>query len=176
MHAWKEEELGGDETPRSANEVGAVPLGEGVAFTWILVSVLVTLVVTLGGAYGIKVGIQKAFANEGLDKYRGYILLATQWAPMLAFVISGWLTARMSPGRTITEPALGAAISVAVLAALVVFRPGPIETQFGAVLPNVSGLNAALKLNLFAQAMFAAACLSCAGAYFGEVAQERSSV
>ena len=102
-------------------------------------------------------------------------MYAIMWAPCLAFVIAGWISARLSPGRTIVEPAIGSVLSITILFGLAIYRPGPVDTLLGSLAFNFTE-GIALKVNIFALAMFNAAMLSCAGAYFGEVAQERASV
>lgn len=177
MHvkAWRSEEE--DKKEHEPTEVGAVPLGDKLSFTWVLLSLVITLVVGLGGAYGVKVGLTQLAAKQDMAKIAAYVKLAVWWGPMLAFVIAGWIAARLSPGRTIAEPAIGAALSVVVMLALVMFRPGPLETMLaGIAIPNVEEKTLPLLANLFTMAMFNAACLACAGAYFGEVAQERAKV
>jgi len=160
--------------PRAA---GIVPLGHKLSVLWILLSTLIMLVITIGGIYGGKMGVKALVDRHEIQKYGVYIIGFIMWAPTLAFVISGWITARFSPGRTIAEPALAAALTVAVLTGLVLFRPGPVDTFLGAARLDLLDLPVpiGLKANVFALAMFNAAMLSLAGAYFGEVAQEKAT-
>ncbi|MHC4393465.1 MAG: hypothetical protein ACYS22_19395 [Planctomycetota bacterium] len=174
VDAWK------DEKEHSAAEVGAEPLGERTSFLWILISTIITLVVTVGLVFGAKFGVTKLVSSADLVKYVIWVALALWWAPSLALVFSGWIAARMSPGRTITEAAVGGALSVAIIVAVVVFQPDMIDKLLGmnvtGTVSNYSGVPMAMKINAFALAMFNAAMLGCAGAYFGEVAQEQAAI
>ncbi len=170
---WKEDRP--DNPPLEPTEVGAIVLGEKISFLWIFVSIFITLLITIGGVFAFNFGLKKGLANEDFKKYFEYAQYAVMWAPCLAFVISGWITARLSPGRTIAEPAIGAVLSITILFGLAIYRPGPIDGLMADMVLNLSE-GIALKVNLFSLAMFNGAMLSCAGAYFGEVAQERSKV
>lgn len=176
MAAWKPDDA--DPVTHDPKEVGAEALGEKISVSWIFISFLLTLVIGIGGAYGVKVALLPKLASDpDLAKVTAYVKLALWWGPMLAFVIAGWLTARLSPGKTITEPALGAALSVAAMVALVIFQPGPVADLLGGLSSTrVAERGVPEVANVFAMAMFNAAMLACAGAYFGEVAQERASV
>lgn len=180
MKAWKNE--GGDEESAPAQnpaDVGAVALGETFSFGWVIASIFITLISSVVGIVIAKYAMTAMATEEKIQEYADYIQYGMYWGPSLAFVVSGWIVARFSPGRTISEPAIGAVIAVTVLCGLLIWQPGPIETvlelKSGAVKTLGSG-NLPLKLNLCLLAMFNAACLACAGAYFGEVAQERTAV
>ncbi len=74
--------------------------------------------------------------------------------------------------------ALGAALAIAVLFSLQGLELAPLASLMSAVpvmLPPVEG-TFALKANVFTLELFKYACLSGAGAYFGEVAQEKARV
>lgn len=177
MKAWKDEDKSErEQQEHEPDEVGVQPMGEKVSFGWILTSVMITLGLVVGGSYGMKLGLPKLMSNPDVAQAQAYIKLALYWLPPLVFVLAGWITARFSPGKTITEPALGAALSVAVLVALVIFQPGPIKALLTDIIPAMPDLPVAQMANSFALAMFTAAMLACSGAYFGEVAQERSRV
>ncbi len=138
---------------------------------------MITLVLGVGGAWGVNYCLQNLLSNADKQAYAAYIDLALWWGPILACLFAGYLTARMSPGLTIAEPAIGAALSVALLVlALVapweslqqaIAKIGlgnfPLEVKADKIRPPV--------INLFGLAMFVAACIACTGAYFGEVAQ-----
>ncbi len=173
MEAWKD-----DKKEHDPKEVGAVPLGESLSLAWLLMSTIITLVITIGGSKVISIGLEGALSKPEIEKYVHYVTYALLWAPTLAFVIAGWVSARLSPGRTIVEPALGAALAIAVLFSVQQLDPAPLQSLMGAVpvtMPQMEG-TFALKANAFALELFKYACLSCAGAYFGEVAQEKANV
>lgn len=176
MKAWKDG--ANDAGPaKKPDEVGAVPLGESFSVTWMVVSIVFTLVATILGILGAKYVLTKLVTQEEVKQYADYIKLGMYWGPSLAFVVSGYIVARFSPGRTISEPAVGASLAVAIFAGLIFAKTPVIEVL--AISSDVRFLDQgamALKLNLFLLAMFNAALLACAGAYFGEVAQERGTV
>ncbi|GIW71259.1 MAG: hypothetical protein KatS3mg102_0801 [Planctomycetota bacterium] len=178
VSAWKE----GDDKEHAPADVGAVPLGEKMSLGWVLAAVVVTLVLGVGGAYGVHMGLKQLAAHmepAEFARYRPYLALGTWWGPALACLIAGYLTARLSPGLTIAEPALGAALSVAILAVLWVTQPGPVGNwlqQIGLSSGAAQVQINAVVINLFILSMFIAACIACTGAYFGEVAQQRRSV
>ncbi|MBI2899464.1 MAG: hypothetical protein HYY17_04725 [Planctomycetes bacterium] len=157
------------------SQAGIVALGQKTSFLWIFIALFITLTITVGGAYGAKMGIKKLVSSQDLQKYTPHAVLAVMWAPCLAFVVAGWITARFSPGRTIAEPAIGAVLSVAVLFVVALLRPGPVDAALGPVRIDLTH-GAALQINLFFLAMFNAAMLACAGAYFGEVSQSRAVI
>lgn len=177
VKAWSDNTEQPDAKAAKPEDVGAVALGEKLAVGWVLASVIITLVTSLAGIVGVK-HLMQMMASGDLTEYSDYIKLGMFWGPSLAFVVSGWIVARFSPGRTIAEPAIGAAITVAVLVGLLIFKPGPLEAwlTIGGSDEFLGKGTLLLKLNLFALGMFNAACLACAGAYFGEVAQERTDV
>jgi len=180
MKAWKDEEKPEEQQQEHApNEVGAVALGEKMSFGWIFASIICTSVLSIAGIVGVKAVLTSLASGKAgdLQQYSDYIKLGLFWGPSMAFVVSGWVIARFSPGRTISEPAIGAAFTVAILVGLVIFKPGPTAAWFtiGENVELLKGGNLALQLNLFLLGMFNAACLGVAGAYFGEVAQERSA-
>jgi len=176
--AWKPEKE--DAQPLEPAEVGAELLGQKISFSWVLIGTLVTLAISIGGAYGVKVGLPRLMQNPDVAKIAPYLSLAVMWGPLLAFVFSGWLTARLSPGKTIAEPALGAAIAVAVMVTLFLTRPGPVAVWLEDI-PRIT-VQGNMKdqipflANVFTMAVFTASMLACAGAYFGEVAQDRAKV
>lgn len=171
MKPWKDE--GPNAPPAEPKDVGAVPLGEKLAIGWVFISLFIMLILGVGGAVGAKLGIQKITSSDW-DQYGTYMWLGLMWAPSLAFVLAGWVTGRFSPGRTIAEPAIGAVLFVAIVAAIVVWRPGPLDSFLGPVRLDFQEAKQ-LKVNLIFFGMFNGAMLACAGGYFGEVAQERST-
>lgn len=164
-----------DAPPVSAAQAGLVALGEKTSYGWVFISMLLTLVITVGGGYGAKLGMRQLMSSQDLQQYLTYAVFAAMWAPCLAFVTAGWITARFSPGRTIVEPAVGSVLTVAVLFFLAALKPGPVAQLLGSYDLKFNQ-GTALKVNLFVLAMFIAAMLACAGAYFGEVSQSRSNV
>lgn len=172
MKPWREERP--DAPPADPKDVGAVPLGEKTSIVWVLASTLIMLILGAGGTLGAKFGLQKAVDLQEWERYRPYLWMGLMWAPSLAFVIAGWLTGRLSPGRTITEPAIGAVLFVAIVAVVLVLRPGPVATYLGSFRLDFNEART-WKLNVLFLAMFNAAMLACAGGYFGEVAQERAT-
>lgn len=156
------------------SQAGVVALGQKTSILWILISMIITLVITVGGGYGAKLGLKKLISMQDFQEYRQYVVFAVMWAPCLAFVIAGWITARFSPGKTITEPALGAILAILAVFLVLHFRPGPVRTYVSYDL--AMGEATALKLNFLLLGMFVAAMLACAGAYFGEVSQSRAVI
>lgn len=163
-----------DAAPVNPTQAGIVALGQKTSFGWIAISLLITLAITAGGAWLGKFALDRIVKAEDMEKYGHYGVMALMWAPCLAFVVAGWITARFSPGRTIVEPAVAAVLSVCILFALAALRPGPVAD----LVPVDLRMSEAtmLKLNFFFLAMFNAAMLACAGAYFGEVSQSRSMI
>jgi hypothetical protein len=178
MEVWKNE--GNDNAPaQSPADVGAVALGETFSIGWVVASIFITLIASILGIFIAKYVMTALATETKVQEYRDYIQYGMYWGPSLAFVISGWIVARFSPGRTISEPAIGAVIAVTALVALLIWQPGPIATLLELKKGSIQTLsegNMPLKLNLCLLAMFNAACLACAGAYFGEVAQERTAI
>jgi hypothetical protein len=178
MSAWKNE--GNDSAPaQKPEDVGAVALGETFSIPWVIGSIIITFITSIIGIVLAKYMMTAMATEAKVQEYADYIQYGMYWGPSLAFVVSGWIVARFSPGRTISEPAIGAVIAVTALVALLIWQPGEIasilEIKKGAVQTLAAG-NLPLKLNLCLLAMFNAACLACAGAYFGEVAQERNAI
>ncbi|MDF1664095.1 MAG: hypothetical protein P1V97_20165 [Planctomycetota bacterium] len=164
MKAWKNEGKDDESAPaQNPADVGAVALGETFSFGWVVASIFITLISSVLGIFIAKYIMTALATEEKIQEYSDYIQYGMYWGPSLAFVASGWIVARFSPGRTISEPAIGAVIE------------SMLELKAGAVKTLGSG-NLPLKLNLCLLAMFNAACLACAGAYFGEVAQERTAI
>lgn len=178
MNAWKDKPEGGEEKAHNPNDVGAVALGESMSIPWIIASVIITMITIAGGIYGAKYVLTTLVKQEDIKEYANYIALGMYWGPSLAFVISGWIVARFSPGRTIAEPAVGATLAMAIFTGLVLQPELPVAKllQIGDDINFLAKGNMILKLNLFLLASFNAACLACAGAYFGEVAQERNAM
>lgn len=175
MKAWKDEDEKEDAAAKNPDEVGAVPLGEKLSIGFVLASVIITIVTTIAGIFLAKYLLTAMVTDDNVAKYADYIKLGMFWGPSLAFVVSGYVVARLSPGRTISEPAIGAAIAVAIFVSLLIAKPDAVSAVL-AIKEDVNLLadgNLPLKLNLFGLGMFNAACLACAGAYFGEVAQEK---
>lgn len=174
IKAWGDE--GEDAPAKAPSDVGAVALGEKLNFGWVVASIVMSLVTTIGGVYFFKFLLQRMATDANLQAYAQYIYFGMLWGPALAFVASGWIVARFSPGRTIAEPAIGAALAIAGIVGTLLASPGILKTL--AVTDqqiDLTGGDFALKVNVFLLGMFVAACLACAGAYFGEVAQERTS-
>jgi hypothetical protein len=175
MTAWKD-----DEAEHAPAEVGAVALGQKLSLAWLFISVIMTLIMAVGGAWGLHYLLTNVVSAEDQERYAVYIELGLWWGPVLACLISGWITARMSPGLTIAEPAIGAALSVALIVLAVVAPWEAAQDLIAQV--GLSGLPVKADaitppvINVFGLAMFLAACVACTGAYFGEVAQHKRAV
>lgn len=119
---------------------------------WIFLGALVNtgvVVVSLAGAVyvGHQLGIDFAAANEGDMRSNGPLVLLGS-AVMAAFPVAGYLIARASGSRSVLEPAMGAAASIALVVTLLSVA-APVAVVFAlAVAPLAFGL-------------------ACAGAWFG---------
>lgn len=177
MSAWEGKPEKAEKKVHNPADVGAVVLGESISLSWLLASVLITLFMIASGIYSAKYVFTALIQQQNVKEYANYLFLGMYWGPSLAFVISGWIVARFSPGRTIAEPALGATLAMAIFAGLFLHSEFPVaKLLVGADMNILNKGNLLLKLNLFLLALFNAACLACAGAYFGEVAQERHTI
>ena len=162
----------------SPEAAGAVALGETLYLGWVFASFLLTVTVATLGVLGAKyLGFAMAMGTP-LVEVADYVKAGMLWGPSVAFLLPGWLVARLSPGRTIVEPALGAAIGVVALLGMVFFEVEPLASfvRLEGQPAMLAGGNLALQANVLVLGMVNAACLACAGAYFGEVAQERTSI
>ncbi|RME76734.1 MAG: hypothetical protein D6776_00775 [Planctomycetota bacterium] len=145
-----------------------------------LISVVITLALGIGGAWGVHYLLEEVVSDADQQKYAAYIDMGMWWGPVLACLIAGWITARMSPGLTIAEPAIGAALSVALMVLALVAPYSQVQDVLGQI--GLDGFQVKAEdvnppvINIFALAMFVAACISCTGAYFGEVAQRKRAV